>query len=303
MSTIFTSAIADGLKLTLDEVVDDSLSNYKAKALFSKYMTVTNMSDNYEDDLEMGGPGLAVETGEGTEIPAGTIREGQLTRYLSRKFSLKLIVTEEAVEDNKYPQILMLGERLGRALYKTVDIDSANIFIRATNTSYTGSDGVPLASASHTLPNGGTFSNLMATAMSPSRIAMTVVATAMHKLPGHDGIIEGYEPKMIVCPEEQRYVWRGILGSEKAPEPGQFNQINVVKTDMDIELCPIKYWTTTTTKWGVISDADNGLKFKWRRKPRKRDWVDNDQEVYKHAISARWSRGWTDARGFFYSDA
>ena len=303
MATIFTSAIADGVKLTLDEVVNDDMGLSQSTALYSKYMSISNMADNYVDDLSMGGIGLASETGEGTELPSTTLKEDYLTRYFSRKFGLKLAITEEAIEDNKYEQILMLGKRLPRALYKTIDMDCTNIFIRATNANYIGGDGQPLASAAHTLANGGTFSNTLATPLSPSRIAMTVVATALHKLPGHDGTVEGYEPKKIVCPEEQRYVWRGILGSEKAPEPGQFNQINVVKTDMDIDLVPIKYWTTTTTNWGVISDADNGLKFKWRRKPRTRDWVDNAQEIMNYAISCRYSRGWSDPRCFLFSNA
>lgn len=303
MATIFTSAIADGVKLTLDEVVNDDLGSAKRDAIYTKYMSVTNMSDNYVDDLSMGGIGLAAETGEGVELPSTTLKEDYLTRYFARKFGVKLAITEEAIEDNKYEQILQLGARLPRAVFKMVDMDCANIWIRAVNASYIGGDGQPLASNAHTLANGGTFSNLLATPMSPSRIAMTVAATQLHKLPGHDGTIEGYEPKKIVCPEEQRYVWRGILGSDKAPEPGQFNQINVVKTDMDLELVPNKYWSTTTTNWGIVTDADNGLKFKWRRKPRTRDWVDNAQEIMNYAISCRYARGWSDPRSVLFSNS
>lgn len=299
---VFTSTIADGLKLTLDETVDDSLTNYKAKAVFPKWMTQSGMEDNYEDDLEMGGPGLAAEKSEGAEMVAGGIQEGALTRYIARTFALKLVITEEAVEDNKYPAIISAASRLGRAMYKTADIDATNILARAVNASFAGGDGQPLASAIHTLPGGGTFSNLMAVPMAPSRIAVATGTSQMRKFPGHDGIIEGAEPMHAICPQEQWYIWDGLTMSEKAPEPGAFNEINVVKGLLG-DTVPVKYWTNTTTNWALKSDADNGFKWKWRRKPRNRSWVDNDQELMKYGISARWSRGWSDPRCVLFVNA
>lgn len=299
---VFTSDIADGLKLTLDEVIDDNLTNYRQKAIFPKWMGQSNMQDNFEDDLEMGGPGLAAEKSEGAEMQAGGIQEGALTRYIARTFALKLVVTEEAVEDSKYPQIIAAGSRLPRAMWKTADIDATNILARAVNASYVGGDGQPLASATHTLPGGGTFSNLMAVPMSPSRIAVATATTQMRKFPGHDGIIEGVEPKAAIYPQEQWFIWDGLRMSEKNPESGNFNEINVVNK-LGIEGIPVKYWTNTTTNWGLVADIDNGFKFKWRRKPRSRSWVSEDQEIMKYGISARWARGWSDTRCILFVNA
>lgn len=300
---VFTSTIADSLKLTLESVVDDSLTNYKTKAVFPQYMAQSSMEDNFEDDLEMGGPGLAAEKSEGAEMQAGGITEGALTRYIARTFALKLVITEEAVEDCKYPAIIQAAGRLGRALYKTLDIDCVNILQRAVNASYVGGDGQSLASLTHTLPSGGTFSNLMAVPMSPSRVAVTTAVSQMRKYPGHDGIIEGVEPVAVLHPQEQWAVWLGIINSVKAPEPGAFNEVNVVNQNLDIKPVPIKYWTSTTTNWALQSDADNGLKLKWRRKPRQRSWVDNDQELMKYGTSARWARGWSDPRCVLFVNA
>src|SRR6478736_4993880 len=302
-AAIFTSTIFNSVKLTLDQIVDDDTENAESTLVCKKWLKTETQEDYYEDDLEMGGPGLASEVSEGQEIEVGAIREGYITRYIARKFGLKLIVTDEAVEDNKYPEILKLGKRLSRALYKTVDIDMTNMLVRAANTSYTGGDGVALASASHTLPNGGTFSNTFATPMAPSRIAVGAAVSLMRKFPGHDGVTEGVEPKKIVHPTEQWMAWSGILNSSLAPEPGNFAEINAVKRDLNIEAVPVKYWSNTTTNWGIITDAENGLKMKWRRKPRKNSWVENDNETMKYSITARWSRGWSDPRGFFFSNA
>lgn len=302
MQTIFSSDIYQSFKETLDSIVDDKLAENESSLVCKKWMKVGSMDEAYVDDLEMGGPGLANETGEGTEIGTGSIREGFLTRYTPSKFALKLVVTDEAMEDNKYPETLRLAKRLDRAIYKTFDIDNTNILIRAQNASYTGGDGVPLASASHTLPNGGTWSNTLATPLAPSRIALITVISLLKKIPGHDGIVDGVEAKKIVHPTEQWGVWGGILKSTLAPEPGNFAEINVVK-DLDIEAVAVKYWSNTTTNWGIITNADNGVQAKWRRKPRSKSWVENDNETMKYSISARWARGWSDARGFFFSNA
>lgn len=295
MSEVFTSTIVNSLKLTIRAHIDDKAQSYQSKLLFPKWMTVGNMADNYVDDLEMAGPGLASEINEGAPLVVGGIREGVLTRYVSRKFGLKMVITEEAMDDNKYDRILNAAGRLSRAEYKTADIDATAILVRGFNTAYPGADGVPLFSNAHTMPHGGTYSNTLATPMTPSRAAVIQISSMAQVMPGHDGVTEGYELQDVVCPVPQWAVWQGIVKSEKAPEPGSFNEINVAR-DVIRNVIPIKYWSNTSTNYAVTTDCENGLNFLWRRKPRQRSWVDEDNEVMNYGISARWSRGWSDAR-------
>lgn len=301
MSILLTSNVAKALKLTLDEIVDDTTDGLEAAAVYPKYMDIKKMSDNYVDDLETGGPGYATEKGEGIELDTGSVTESYITRYISRKFGLKLHVSEEALEDNKYPEVINAAKRLKRAAWKTVDVDCANVLNRAANASYLGGDGLSLASASHTLPQGGTFSNTLATPFSPSRAAAIVMTTNIRNLPGHDGITEGYEPTKIVCPLGQWAAWEGIVGSSKVPESNA-NELNVVNK-LGLEVVPVKFWTASTTNWAMLTDADNGLQLKWRRKMRGRSWVDNDAEVMKYSISYRMARGWSEPRAFYFSNA
>jgi hypothetical protein len=300
-ASVFTGTIYHALKATLDSIVDDKTDGYESGMDLSKWMKVKGMSDNYEDDLEMGGPGLASMVNEGTEVPLGTIREGVLTRYQSFKYGLRLVVSEEAIEDSKYDRAINAAGRLKRALFKTADIDATFMLVRATSTSYPIGDGLPWASASHTLPAGGTFSNTMATPMSPSRMALIQATSSIKKYPGHDGITEGYLPKKVLYPTEQWAVWDGILKSDKAPEPGAFNEINVAKT-LDLEGVPLKYWDNTTTAWCVLTDCEAGPNFRWRRRAKSRTWVENSQELMNYSISARWARGVSDPRSLHYVD-
>lgn len=294
-SAIFQSVVARALKETLNEVIDDPTDGYEKKLIYPKWCNVDTMPDAYIDDVEYGGPGLASEFAEGQELPTGTIKEGYVTRYIARKFGLKMIVSDEAIEDNKYPIVINCARRLKRAEMKTEDIDATNMLTRGFNPQYIGGDMQPLWSATHTLPNGGTWSNIMATPMSPSRAAFIIARSQVMKFPGHDGTIEGNDIEAVLHPTEQWAVWEGIVKSNKAPEPGSFNEINVAYIH-DFKLIPIKYWVNTTTNYAFQTDADNGFNFYWRRKRRSTTWNEDATEVGLYGISARWARGWSDAR-------
>lgn len=301
MSTLTTSTAYRTLKATLEAIVTDDSDGAMSGLVCTKYMDEGSMKDNYVDDLENGGPGLVTEKGEGQALDVLSLYDGSTTRYISRKFGGILQITEELDEDGKYnDEYINAAGRLKRAVAKTLETDCANVLNRAANSAYTGGDGLSLANASHTIPGGGTFSNTLSTAFSPSRAALITVIQNCKKLPGHDGIVEGYDVKSIVHPVEQWGAWKGILGSEKAPENGN-NEINVVN-GMGIKSIPVQYMTSTTN-WGAITSAPRGLRMLWRRKPKARTWYDEATEIINYGISARWSRGWTDPRGFYFSNA
>ena len=302
--TVFESSIANSLKKTLNSIIDDDTDGYFESMDLHDWCEETDIEDGYIDDLEMGGPGLATEKLEGAPMMMGNIREGALTRYIPRTFALKMGVTEEAMEDAKYPKALNLARRLKRALAKTADIDATNILNRLFNTSYVGGDGVCLGSASHTLPNGGTFSNIMATPFSPSVSAVTIARAQCRQMPGHDGVTEGYQLKTVLCPVQQEGVWEGICYSKMDPGAGNFSKINVVNQRIKLEMKALKYWNASTTNYAFLTDCeDERPRFLWRRRPRSRTWVENDQEVMLYSTSARWTRGWSGARGIFCVNA
>lgn len=300
---ILRSAIANSLKDNLDEIVDDDLTGSEANLTCTKWMKKKGMEDAYEDDLEMGGLPLASSTEEAAAMSIGSIQEGALYRYIATKFTLRVVISEEAVADNKYPKVLQLGRRLNRSIYKTMDYDMTNILVRATNTGYLFGDGQPLASASHTLPSGATFSNLMTVPAAPSNLALETVITQLMQMQGHDSTIEGYEPRKLACPTAQRHAWRRIMGSSADQDGAHSGVLNVIKTDYDIDLVPIKYWTNTTTNWAVLTDAENGIQYRVRQKPKSYSWVENSNLVMNQAVVARWASGTSDPRGILFVNA
>jgi hypothetical protein len=302
MATVNQSTIRSFLKETVDTVVDDDLDGAQSKAVFTKWCDVKDMDDAWIEDVEMGGTGLASEKSEGQEMASATIVQGVTTRYNARTFALKLLVSEEAMDDNKYPEVIRAALRLKKSMWKTADIDATSMLVRMANSSYTGGDGQALSSASHTLPHGGTFSNKMAVAMSPSHAALVSATSQVMQYPGHDGIIEGAEITQILCPVAQWAVWEGLMGSSLRPDDGNFAEINVFNKKK-IKVTPIKYWINTTTNWVAKTDVENGLQFRWRKRPKSSSWFENDFTVMKYGITARWAFGWSDPRGVLCVEA
>lgn len=303
MSAVFTSTIGHTLKDTLDDVVDDPMDGFEKNAQFTEWCKMRPIMDNYADDLQMGGVGrLPVKT-EGGELATMTIREGYVTRYRPLTYGAKLIVSKEAIDDCKYPEAIAAARRLKKALWKTADIDATLMLARGWDTAYPGGDGLPLFSASHTIPSGGTYSNTLATPYTPSVAALTVMTSAIRKLPGNDGEIEGFEPTKILSPTEQWAEWSAILNSKFDPEAGNFAKINVVKENLRISVISIKQWTNSATNWCMLTDCDQGPQWRWRKKPESNTWVENDNQTMKYSVSARWARGWSDPRGAYGSQA
>lgn len=299
MSIVGTAAIYNALKNTLNSIITDKSDGVESSALINKWLDVKTMKDHWEEDQEYGGPGLASETDEGTEIPSGTITEGTATRYTSKKFALKIVVTDEAMEDKKYDRVLMCANRLKRALWKTIDIETTQMLVRMFNASYTGGDGVALGSASHTLPGGGTFSNVMGTPAAPSVTSMITAVANVRKFPGHDGLTEGYKVTHALFPVEQWGTWSALLKSEFNPVADNFAEVNVVKSDLNITPVGNHYWGNTETHWALLTDAPDGLNIRFRRRPKNNTWMENGQELMCYSISARWARGWSDPRAIY----
>jgi hypothetical protein len=303
MSEIFTSTAALALKETLEGIDTDEHGSEGSKAVFPKWMNVKSMEDNYIEFYEVAGSGLAGEKPEGESIPVGTIYEGPLTRFNARTYGQRMIVSDEALEDVKYDKVIMAAKRNNRSLWKLADFDATLVLVRATSSSFVGGDSQPLASTSHTLPGGGTYSNMLATAMSPSKASLVIAQAQLMQQVGHDGLIDGVEAKKAVFPVQQWGVWREVLGSSNDPTPGAFNAINPINRDLNITPVPVKYWTNTTTNWALITDADLGLMWFWRRKPKSNTWVTEDKTMMNYAITARWSRGWVNPRSILFSNA
>ena len=275
-------------KVFLDPVEGES--ELVAKSLFQQETT----EFAFVDFTSMAGPGLASDIPEGTDVVAGTLYPGPPTRIFIRKIGLRLIVTDETIEDGKEPEATNATRHCKRAIWKTIDVDGGFMFARGWSTSYPIGDGLPMFSASHTLNAGGTFSNTLATPMPPSAQALIVIANAVRKLPGEDGIVNANQRlKRVVCPTEQEYVWKMIQGSTLEPTLGNHARINVVNKYMTLEE-PLgnPFWDNTTTNYCVETNHVDRPQLIWRRKPRMAKWNENANETMSTQMTTRYAFAW-----------
>lgn len=297
--TVFSTDLAVELQEILEDICDDETDGIEQSVMFPKWADVGTMDKAFAHFVEFGGPGLAEEVDDGEEIPTKGISQGWTATFIARKFGLKIHVTEDALDDNKHEEIIAAAKRLKRAIWKTADIDATNIWNRMFTAGYVGGDGVVLGSAAHTLPGGGTFSNTMTTPLAPSSASFIVARAQVQEYPGHDGVTgDDYQIRGVVFPHGQLGQWEVLLGSEKDPEMGNFTAINVAQR-AGLEKYSLVHWTASDTNYAYLVElpnSDQGIKWFWRRKPRSRSYVDNDQEIMKYSISSRWTRGWIDPR-------
>jgi hypothetical protein len=292
-----TSNIDASLKETLDVVWGDEMKG--ALQWESMGFKVTSTTDKWVDDQEYAGLGLAQLTPEGGQIPLDSVQQGFSTRYTQVKFALGFVVSEEAKMFNKYDKAIDDTGNLARSMKWTQEYSAASIFINSASTSYVGGDGVALASASHPLAKGGTFSNTLSTPMSLSETAVETMRTNMRKLPSSNGLIRGYALKKLVVPEELWFRANRVLKSDQQNDTAN-NAVNVLK-GMGIEIVSNSFLTSTTNWWG-ISDASNGLRWIWAKKPMFRSHnVEDNYTVRANGIML-FANGWTDPRGVYMSN-
>lgn len=290
---VFTSQIAAGLKSTLDNIITDD-NEVKDELDYDDWMEVHSMEDAFVDDQEYGGLGLVREFGEGAEIPVAGIDEGFTKRYIARKFGLRMIVTEEAMDDNKYPKIISAAARLRRAYWMGVQYDCTQILTRAQNSAYVGGDNVTLWSSAHTLPGGGTWSNVMATPYAPSVAALSAARTQVAHYPSQDGTLAAAKITDVVFPSDQWAAWMGVLTSTMNPVPGNMSETNVFRNK--VEPIEARFWQSTTTQSMFKTNIKNGIQIKWRKRLSQRSWVENSNAQFHYGVTGRWSTGWSDAR-------
>lgn len=301
-STVSTSTIAATLKPTLDSIVDDDMVG--SPSVMQAFLIQKSMSDAYEDDQEFGGPGLASVRPEGSVTVLGGMRQGVTTRYLATEFGLRMNITRVAQEDGKYKEAIALGKRLKRSMVKTKEYEAALFLSRATDSNYPIGDGLSLANSAHTLPDGGTFSNTMATPVTPSETAVIVARAQARAMPGHDGLRgDGPILEKVVCPVEQEGEWEKLIYSKNAPAAGEYNAINVVNQRMSLQLVVNPFWNTTTSNYCFVTDNENGMQFRTRRKDTSKTWVVEDNDTIAYAITGRWAIGCSDARGLLFVNA
>jgi hypothetical protein len=265
------------------------------------YLDEKSTDKRYYDDVEFVDPELWSETEEGSEIDLGEYSEGIVTRYRPLKFAKKLVIPEEIEEDCAHEEAYNATRMLARTCIQTQDYYAVSIIDDAASSGVVGGDGVCLGSASHVIKGGGTVSNILSPALTPSNTALQLFFINTAKMKGGNGYIAGVKIKKFFGPEDWRFRFAEILKSELRDDTSN-NATNALKGTGVMEYASIPHMASTTN-YGAKTNVDRGASFVWRRKPRFKKDASITVEATTHVGSARWVVNWSNWRTYYFSFA
>lgn len=293
-STDFRSVVEPILNEVFDGVYSQRADEWKG--VFREQKGIPR---NYHEEPVLYGFGAAPELPDGMPV---TYQSGGvlfLQRYLYKVYGLAFALTKVLVEDGDHIRVgQTYSKHLAQSLIETKETLCANILNRAFNSAYAGGDGVSLVSASHPIVNG-TFSNQLTSAAALSQTSLEQMLIQIRNAVDNNGKRIRLTPKKIVSGPSNVFqaevLLKSVLRSGSAD-----NDINPVKSmgllsEGQANLSRI----TSTTMWGVQTDAPEGLKLLMRRALEKSMEGDFETDSMRYKATERYTVGWTDPRGFY----
>lgn len=287
-------ALWPGIKAWWGQVYDEHATEY------DKLFDSDTSSQNYEEDVQLTGFGLAPRKPEGSGVQYDSEIQGFTTRYTHIAYALGYIVTKEELDDNLYEQVSRRrAAALAMSFRQTKENVGANIYNRAFNSSYTGGDGVSLCNTAHPNVSGGTFANKPLVDADLSEASLEDALIAIMGFQNDRGLLINVMPRSLVVARQNWYNANRILKSTYTPGSAD-NSINVLKaTNALPEGIVMNHYLTSPNAWFVRTNIQNGLKY-YSRVGIQFD-QDNDFDTMNAKAKGyeRYSFGWTDPRAIY----
>jgi hypothetical protein len=256
---------------------------------------------NYHEEPVLYGFGAAPELPDGMAVSYQSGGVLFIKRYLYKVYGLAFALTKVLVEDGDHIRIgSTYAKHLAQSLIETKETLCANIINRAFNGAYVGGDGVSLINANHPIVNG-VFSNQLTTPAVLSQTSLEQLLIQIRNAVDNNGKRIRLMPKQIVCGPSNVFQAETLLKSVLRPGTAD-NNINPVKSmgllsEGQANMSRI----TSTTFWGIQTDAPEGLKLLMRRSLEKSMEGDFESDSTKYKATERYDVGWTDPRSLYAS--
>jgi len=290
-------ALWPGVKAWWGQVYDEHPEEYIH--LFDKDTSM----QNYEEDVQLTGFGLAPVKAEGQGVAYDSEVQGFVTRYTHVAYALGYIVTKEELDDNLYENVSKRrAAALAMSFRQTKENVGANIYNRAFNGTYSGGDGKAMCATDHPNTSGGTFANKPTVDVDLSEAALEDSTIAIMGFQNDRGLLINVMPKSLVVARQEWYNANRILKSVYTPGSAN-NDINVLKaTNALPDGIVMNHYLTSPHAWFIRTNIMNGLKY-YERVGITFD-QDNDFDTMNAKAKGyeRFSFGWTDPRAIYGSN-
>ena len=268
---------------------------------YTDLFDMESSSQNYEEDVEVTGFGLAPVKGESGSVTYESETQGYTKRYVHVAYALGFIVTEEELDDNLYEKVSKTrGQALAWSMRQTKETIAANVYNRAFSSSYLGGDGKALLTTDH--PGiAGTWQNELTTAADLSETSLEDLLILVMTATNSKGLKISLMPQSLVVPPALWWEANRILKSTLQNDTAN-NALNVLKSTNALPKgIKMNHYLTDTDAFFVRTNAPRGM-IGYDRKIKDLE-QDNDFDTgnAKTKKYERYSFGWTDPRGVYGS--
>jgi len=268
---------------------------------YTDLFDVEGSTQNYEEDVQLTGFGLAPVKPQGGSVAYDTETQGYVTRYTHVAYALGYIVTYEEMKDVMYAAV---SKRRAQAnafsLRQTKEIVAANFYNRAFNSSYVGGDGVEVLSRLHP-SSAGTWANELEVPADLSESSLEDLLIMIMTALNDKGHKISLMPKSLHIHPNNWFEANRVLKSALQNDTAN-NATNVLKLVNAIpEGIKMNHYFTDTDAWFVRTNAPRGMIMYQRDKYGLKKDNDFDTDNAKAKAYDRYSVGNTDPRALFGS--
>jgi len=258
-------------------------------------------SQLYEEDVLTSGFPLAPVKREGTSTTYASNKQVYVSRYTHVAYSLGWIVTFEEMLNNLYPKLAgARSKSLGFSMRQTKENVGANVYNRATNSSYTGGDGQVLLSASHPTA-AGNQSNILSPAADLSEKSLEDLCIQISKAKNHDGLRISLMAESLHIPSDLYFEAERLLGSTHQVYTAD-NTVNVINmTGKFPKGIKMNHYFTDADQFFLRTNCPDGMKHYQRHQIDLEQDNDFDTKNLKASSYDYYSFGWSDWRGVYGS--
>lgn len=254
---------------------------------------------NYEEDVQLTGFGLAQKKAEGAAGLYDSEVQGFTTRYTHIAYALGYIVTKEELDDNLYEQVSKRrAAALAMSFRQTKENIAANVYNRAFNAAYKGGDDVALCSTAHPNTSGGTWANTPAVATDLSETALEDAVIAIMGLQNDRGLLINIMPQTLHIPRQEVFTAQRILQTTYQTGTAN-NDINVIKSGNYLPGgFKVNHYFTSPHAWFIRNNIPGKTGMKYYERVGVQFDQDNDFDTMNVKAKGyeRYSFGWTDPR-------
>lgn len=296
MRTQFRSIVEPILNEVFDGVYEQRKDEYKQ--IFTESAGIKR---SYHEEPVMYGFGSAPELPDGSPVTYDSGGVAYIKRYVYKVYGLAFALSETLVEDGDHIRLgSMFSKALAQSLVETKETNTANILNRAFNGSFVGGDGVALNVNNHPRADGGTYSNILATAANLSQTSLEQQLINVRNAVDDRGKRIRLTPECMVVAPDNMFQAEVLLNSTLRTGTAN-NDINPVKSmGMLSKVCVLSRLTSGTA-WWIKTDAPEGLKVLTRRAMKRGMEGDWDTGSMRYKATERYSEGFTNPRCLFGS--